>query len=136
MRKQLTLNNLLGFGYLGKSEIRLRYSGFIVFAAQILSLLTGIVFTLLLTRNMKTAGEFGAWSFIFYLTSLFILLSGLFPFWATRFVARRKSGATKTALSANIILALVSIIVYLIIVGPVLSAFSISHAYLPVYALA
>jgi len=123
-------------GQLAKSEIRVRYSGFIVFAAQILSLITGVVFTLLLTRNMKTPDEFGAWSFIFYLTNFFIILNGVFPFWATRFVARGKEGTTKTAFSANLIIALVSMVVYLVVAAPALNAFSISSIYLFVYALA
>ncbi len=121
---------------MGKHEVRLRFSGFIVFAAQILSLLTGIIFTLLLTRNMKTPEEFGTWSFIFYLTNFFLLLNSLFPFWATRFAARGKTGATKTAFSANIILALGSSVIYLVILVPILGTFSISSVYLPVYALA
>jgi hypothetical protein len=85
---------------------------------------------------MKTPEEFGAWSFIFYLTNFFIIINGLFPFWATRFIARGKKGATKTAFSANLVIALVSMVVYLVIVAPVLNAFSISSVYLFVYLLA
>ncbi|HLN44762.1 MAG TPA: hypothetical protein VK209_03555, partial [Candidatus Sulfotelmatobacter sp.] len=59
---------------LARDAIRVQYSGFIIFASQILSLITGLIFTLLLTRNMNT-DEFGAWSFIFYLTGLFAILS-------------------------------------------------------------
>jgi O-antigen/teichoic acid export membrane protein len=122
---------------LPSSEIRVRYSGFIIFASQIISLATGIVFTLLLTRTMNVAtGEFGVWSFISYLTAFFILPCGVFPFWATRFIARGKEGATKTAVTANLIVAAISIVIYLIIVAPVLSAFGISSAYVFVYALA
>ena len=121
--------------YLDKSEIRVRYSGFIIFASQIISIVTGLIFTLLLTRNMPT-GKFGIWSAIFYFTSLFILFSNLFPFWATRFVARGKEGATKTAFSANIVLAAISMVIYLIILAPLLSAFNISSTYLPIYAIA
>jgi O-antigen/teichoic acid export membrane protein len=122
---------------LSKNQIRVQYSGFIIFAAQILSLITGIVFTLLLTRiSTKDAAEFGAWSFIFYLVGLFTLLSGVFPFWATRFVARGKEGAIKTGVSANIIFALVAAAIYLPLAAPVMNAFHISNAYLFIYLLA
>ena len=118
-----------------KTAIRVRYSGFVVFAAQILGLFTGLAFTLLLTRNMSPA-EFGTWSFISSLMALFVLPSTLFPFWATRFVARSKEGATKTALSGNLVVGAASIVVYLIVVAPLITAFGISNVYLFVYLLA
>jgi O-antigen/teichoic acid export membrane protein len=118
-----------------KTEVRVRYAGFVVFAAQILGLVTGLIFTLLLTRNMSPA-EFGTWSFISSLMALFVLPSALFPFWATRFMARGKEGAPKTALSANLVFGAASIVVYLVVVAPLITAFGISSAYLFVYLLA
>jgi O-antigen/teichoic acid export membrane protein len=82
---------------LSQNDIRVRYSGFIIFASQIITLFTGLVFTLLLTRNMNT-GEFGVWSFLSYLTGLFGLVNGLFPFWVTRFVAGGKLVLSKLRL--------------------------------------
>lgn len=120
---------------MSKDEIRVHYSGFIIFAAQILSVATGIIFTLLLTRNM-TKEQYGIWSNIFDLMGYFTLFSGLFPFWATRFVARRKEGATKTGLLANLIVALVSMAVYFPLISVVTSAFSIGGAYIIVYLVA
>jgi len=118
-----------------KNAVRVRYSGFVVFASQILSLITGLAFTLLLTRNMSPA-EFGTWTFIANLVALFVLPSTIFPFWATRFVARGKEGASRTAFSANLAVAAVSIVVYLVVVSPLITAFGISSAYLLVYLLA
>ncbi len=89
----------------------------------------------MLTRP-SSKGEFGAWSFIWYLIGLFALLNGLFPFWATRFAARRKEGAIKTAVLANFILGLIVISVYLPLVAPILNAFNISGTYLFLYLLA
>jgi O-antigen/teichoic acid export membrane protein len=120
---------------LSKGEIRVQYSGFIIFAAQILSVVTGLIFTLLLTRNM-TKQQYGIWSNIFDLVGYFTLLSGLFPFWATRFVARGKEGAIKTGLSANLIVALVSMAVYLPLISLVTSAFQINGSYLILYLVA
>ncbi len=120
---------------LSKNQIRVRYSGFIIFAAQIFSLFTGLFFTLLLTRNMSNA-QFGLWSFIFYLVGLFTLVNGLFPFWVTRFAARGQKGAIKTATSANLIVGLVATLIYLPLVIPITNAFNVSHLYILVYALA
>lgn len=80
--------------------------------------------------------EFGTWSFISSLMALFVLPSAVFPFWATRFMARGKEGAPRTALSANLAFGLASIVVYLIVVAPLITAFGISSAYLFVYLLA
>jgi O-antigen/teichoic acid export membrane protein len=116
-------------------EIRLRYSGFIVFAAQMLSLVTGLVFTLLLTRNMA-AQEYGVWANIFDVISYFLLLSGVFPFWTLRFVARRWEGAAKTGFLANLVLSLISAFVYILAAPFVASALHISGSYVLMYVIA
>jgi O-antigen/teichoic acid export membrane protein len=118
-----------------KTEIRVQYSGFVIFASQIISLFTGVVFTLLLTRNMGT-DEFGAWSFIFYVIGLFTLFSGLFPFWATRFVARGKEGSVKTAIVSNFMVALAAMAVYLLVVTGILNILHVSSVSLSVFLLA
>ena len=74
-----------------KSDIRLKYSGLVVFASYILSVATGLAFVLMITRNVSTE-EFGVWGNISDLSNYFILLSGVIPFWATRFVAREHGG--------------------------------------------
>jgi O-antigen/teichoic acid export membrane protein len=95
-----------------RSELRIQYSGLIIFTAQIISVATGMAFILLLTRNM-TKPQYGVWSNIFDLTGYFLLFSGFIPFWATRFVARGKEGAAKTALLTNLILAIASAAIYI-----------------------
>jgi O-antigen/teichoic acid export membrane protein len=120
---------------LSRDEIRVQYSGFIIFAAQILSVGTGLVFTLLLTRNM-TKQEFGVWSNIFDLVAYFTLASGLFPFWTMRFVARRKDGAVRTGLLANLIVSLVSVALYLPLISLITSSFNIAGAYVIMYLVA
>ncbi len=120
---------------MAKTEIRVQYSGFVIFASQITSLFTGVVFTLLLTRNMST-NEFGAWAFIFYIIGLFTLFSGVFPFWATRFVARGKEGAVKTAVTSNFIVALAAMAVYLFVVSEILDILHVSSISFSVFLLA
>jgi hypothetical protein len=100
-----------------------------------LSLITGLVYTLLLTRNMSIP-EFGVWSFIFYLVGLFTVISGLFTFWATRFVARKKEGAIKTAITANLIVGLAAAAIYVPLVAPIMSAFNVDSVYYFIYLLA
>jgi O-antigen/teichoic acid export membrane protein len=120
---------------LSNGRIRVQYSGFIVFAAQMLSVVTGLIFTLLLTRNMTTA-EYGIWSNIFDLMGYFTIVSGLFPFWVTRFVARGREAAIKTGLLANLILALVAVVAYFPLVSLVISASYLSGAYVFAYLVA
>jgi O-antigen/teichoic acid export membrane protein len=97
--------------------------------------ITGVVFTLLLTRNMSQQ-QYGIWSNIFDLTGYFTILVGLFPFWATRFVARKKEGVIKMAVIANSVIALVAATVYLSVISTVTGALHINSAYLIVYMVA
>jgi O-antigen/teichoic acid export membrane protein len=94
-----------------RSGLRIQYSGLIIFAAQLISVVTGMAFILLLTRNMTT-DQYGVWTNIFDVTGYFLLFSGLVPFWATRFVARGEEGAAKTAFLANLTVAVASAAVY------------------------
>ncbi len=119
---------------MGKNEIRLRYSGFIVFTTQILGVITGLIFTLLLTRSM-TVPEFGIWTNIFDYTPYFILLSGVLPFWAIRFTARNKEGTAKTAILSQLFIATASMLIYFPAIFLISNAIGTS-VYLPIYLLA
>jgi O-antigen/teichoic acid export membrane protein len=118
---------------LSKNQIRLQYSGFIIFASQILSIVTGLAFTLLLTRNMNT-DQYGIWTNIFDYTGYFALFSGVLPFWATRFMARNKEGTVKTSTLAQMSIALISVAIYFPAI--VLISRAIGTAYLLVYFVA
>jgi O-antigen/teichoic acid export membrane protein len=120
---------------LSKNTIRLQYSGFIIFAAQLTSIITGRAFTLLLSRNM-TQQQYGIWANIFDLTGYFLLLSGLFPFWTMRFVARKKEGAAKTGLIANLAVSLASAAIYISLTPTLTQAFNISGQYVTMYLIA
>jgi O-antigen/teichoic acid export membrane protein len=118
-----------------KSELRIKYSGLIIFAAKIISVATGTAFILLLTRSL-TAPEYGVWSNIFDLTGYFMLFSAFVPFWAVRFVARGKEGATKTAVLASLIVAIASAGIYILLVPLITVSLHISGIYIPFYILA
>jgi O-antigen/teichoic acid export membrane protein len=119
-----------------KNEIRIQYSGFIIFGAQILSIATGLVFTLLLTRNLSQA-DFGVWSNIFTVLGYFTIASGLLPFWTTRFVARQMEGTIRTGFSATLVIALIGVAAYIPFVFPYMQAANTQETlYLMVYLLA
>ena len=113
-------------------EVRLRYSGLVIFAARILSVGTGLIFTLLITRN-TTEEQFGIWSNIFDVLGYLVLLSTAIPFWTTRFVARDKEGSTKTGLVANLIIGVISTVLYLPLVPFITSALGILQGYVVLY---
>lgn len=117
-----------------KNQIRVQYSGFIIFASQILSIATGLIFTLLLTRNMSTA-EYGIWTNIFDYTAYFWLFSRVLPFWATRFMARSKEGTVKTSTIAQLTIALISTVIYLPAIVLISNAIG-TQAYLLIYLIA
>jgi O-antigen/teichoic acid export membrane protein len=119
---------------LARKEIRLQYSGLIIFAAKILSIATGLIFTLLITRN-TTEAQYGIWANIFDVMGYFVLLATAIPFWTTRFVARDKEGSTKTGLVANLIIGVISTVLYLPLVPFITSALNIFQGYVVLYIM-
>jgi len=120
---------------LAKSEIRLQYSGFLIFAARMLSVATGLVFTLMLTRT-TTEPQYGIWSNITDIATYFAFLAPAFPFWAMRFAARNKEGAIKTGVLANLMISIVATIIYLPLIPLILSLLGISETYILLYFIA
>jgi O-antigen/teichoic acid export membrane protein len=114
-----------------KKQLRLQYSGFIIFAAQILSIVTGLAYTLLITRSM-TPDQYGTWTNIFDYTGYFLIFSTFIPFWATRFVARDKEGSVKTSTIANLVIALGSMAIYFPTITLIAQAIG-TEIYLPIY---
>lgn len=118
----------------GTSEIRLRYSGLIVFATQLLGVITGLIFTLLLTRSMTTA-EFGIWTNIFDYTPYFIMLSSIIPFWVTRFTARDMEGTVITSTISQLVIGIIATVAYLPAIYFISNAIGTSQ-YLLIYLIA
>jgi len=117
-----------------KSNIRLKYSGFVVFASHILSVATGFAFVLMITRGVSEK-EFGIWWNITDLSNYFILFSGVIPFWVTRFIAREHAGSAKTGFIANIFISVAATSIYLTLVPIVLPILQISSIYAILYIL-
>ncbi len=117
-----------------ENKIRLQYSGFIIFAARMLSIATGMIFVLLITRN-TTEEQYGIWSNIFDLMAYFMLLASVIPFWTTRFVARGKDGAAKTGFVANLTIAVIATLIYIPLVPIITSVLGINE-YIILYFMA
>jgi O-antigen/teichoic acid export membrane protein len=117
-----------------KSDIRLKYSGLIVFASYILSVATGLAFVLMITRSVSLE-EFGIWGNIGDISTYFILFSGIVPFWATRFVAREHAGSAKTGVVANLFISVAATSIYLALVPTILSGLQISSIYAILYTI-
>ncbi|MEM2912221.1 MAG: hypothetical protein QW146_06935 [Candidatus Bathyarchaeia archaeon] len=118
-----------------KNEIRLQYSGFVIFAAKMLSIATGLAFQLMIARS-ATTHEYGIWFNISDITAYFTILAGVFPFWALRFTARAKQGAIKTGLATNLTLSTVAALAYLLLTPLITSTLDISQKYVFLYLLA
>ncbi len=96
------------------SGIRVTYTGLIAFIASIATVLTGLLFTIIITRQLSQE-EFGTWALIGGLMGYVYFFRPIIGYWCTREIARGiESG--KTAFSSTGLLAALAVFVYLIIV--------------------
>ncbi|MGQ9539426.1 MAG: hypothetical protein ACUVTE_07645 [Candidatus Bathycorpusculaceae bacterium] len=116
-----------------ENAIRLQYSGFVIFAAKMFSVATGLAFQYMIARS-TTKVEYGVWFNINDVLVYFTLLAGVLPFWTMRFVARGEKGATKTGVLANLIISIAAVLVYLPLV-PLMAEMLGVKEYKPLYML-
>lgn len=123
---------------LAKKDMRLQYSGFVIFAAKMVSVATGLVFQFMVARSFLPVyqNEYDLWFNLNDVAAYFTLVAGVLPFWAMRFVARDKEGAIKTGILSNLAISVVATLAYLLLVPLITSALGISGIYLPVYFVA
>jgi len=95
------------------TEIRVTYSGFIAFIIGIISVISGLIVTIVITRNL-TSLEYGTWTLIINLIGYIIILEPIVSYWATREVARKTESGT-TAVITNGVFSFVAILVYIVI---------------------
>lgn len=96
------------------SGIRVTYSGLIAFVVGFLGIITGLIFTLIITREF-TLDEYGSWSVIGSLVGYPIVFGAIVSYWTTREVARGiESG--KTALVTSTFFSIIAMGVYLVII--------------------
>ena len=82
------------------NDIRVTYSGLIAFLVGIGSIVTGTVFTLIITRQLSVE-EFGTWNLIGSIIAYTLLLESPIFFWITREIARDKKSAKTGIVNRN-----------------------------------
>ena len=96
------------------SNIRVTYTGLISFVVGLSSVITGFIFTLILTRRL-TPDEFGSWSLIGVLVGYVFVINPIVNYWTTREIARGAESG-KTAFVTSNVFSVIAIVAYLIIV--------------------
>lgn len=96
------------------SSIRVTYSGLISFVISLSSVFTGLIFTIIVTRQL-TQDEFGTWGIIGAMTSYVLILDPIISYWTTREIARGQAPG-KTALASSGIFSSIGIASYIVIV--------------------
>jgi len=91
--------------------IRVTYSGLITFGIRIISIVTGLVFVLIVTRSLSI-DEFGTWGLISGIIIYAMVISPIITYWATREVARGEKTA-RTAIFSSGGLSIIGLIIYL-----------------------
>ena len=125
-----------------RKEIRLQYSGYVIFAAKLISVATGLIFQFMLGRAIAAdSPEYAIYGNINTVLPYFTLLAGVVPFWVMRGVARGKEGATKTGLTINLLFSFITTAAYLVVIPLILpsllSEAGVANpaAYLPFYLI-
>ncbi len=118
------------------ASVRPRKTGLIVFASRIVSVFTGLLFLVMMTRWL-TPSQFGLWEFIIDVVAFAAYPTGIITYWATREVARGKPVA-RTALLTSQLTSVLGVGVYLLLaflsyreVGSALGPFLLSIALVP-----
>lgn len=83
------------------SRIRVTYAGLISFSIRILSVFTGLIFTLIVTREL-TQEEFGTWGLIGGLIIYVTVIHPIIEVWTTREIARGVESGKTAMVSSGI----------------------------------
>jgi O-antigen/teichoic acid export membrane protein len=118
---------------LSKGEIRTQYAGFVIFATKLISIVANVASALMVANSLPQK-QFGVYGIFNFIIPYFTILSGAIPFWAIRFIARDKPGATKTGIAANMILATIATLAYLAMLPIIIPSFGL-QSYITVYII-
>jgi O-antigen/teichoic acid export membrane protein len=118
------------------SSVRPRKTGLIVFASRIVSVFTGLLFLVMMTRSLALS-QFGLWEFIIDVVAFAAYPTGIITYWATREVARGKPVA-RTALLTSQLTSVIGVGIYLVlaflsyrVVGSAIGPFLLAIALVP-----
>ena len=92
--------------------IRVTYSGLIAFGVRILSIFTGLIFTVIVTRQL-TPEEFGTWGLINGILIYALIINPIINYWVTREIARAEN-TSSTAMFSSGIFSGAGVVIYLI----------------------
>ena len=92
-------------------KIRVTYSGLLAFSVGITSVLTGLFFTLMITRKLSTT-EFGMWGLITSLLAYLLISETLITYWNVRQISRGEK-VGKTSLFSTSFFVVAAIPIYL-----------------------
>lgn len=92
------------------SKIRVTYSGLIALGIRLVSIFTGLIFTVIITRQL-TPEDFGLWGLINGIIFYALILSPIINYWTTREIARGEK-TVKNSVFSNLILVFFGLIIY------------------------
>lgn len=95
------------------SGIRLKYSGLVNFASRIISVATGLMFTILVTRRLSEE-LFGTWQFYLSLLNYFVVPSSIVNYWLTRDMGRGRKVA-KSGIVFSGTISMISAILFILL---------------------
>ena len=95
------------------SNIRVTYSGLIAFTVTMISVVTGTIFIIIVTRRLDPA-DFGLWTLIGSLVSYVTIIEPIVTYWTTRQIARGEK-VGKTAIATSGLFSKVGLGIYTII---------------------
>ena len=94
------------------SEIRVTYSGFLIFVISIVTAISASVVTIIITRTLVVE-DFGLWTLISSLLIYSLVLDPIISIWTTRNISR-KIEIGKTPLYSSSVFSIGGILVYLL----------------------
>jgi hypothetical protein len=92
-------------------KIRVTYSGLVSFGISLISIITGLFFTIIITRQLSIE-EFGTWGIINGLLIYPVMIIPTITYWVTRETARNQESAI-TAIMSSGILSIFGILTYI-----------------------
>ena len=97
---------------LSGSKVRLRYTGIVIFLSRLLSLFTGAIFVLLITRKLPIE-DFGLWRMITQYLAYTSIFTNVYSYWLPRYMARGVN-TSKTGLALSLILGSTATLFYVV----------------------
>ena len=95
------------------TDIRVTYSGFIAFVVGIASAITGLIFTIIVTRKLDPQ-ELGTWTLIGSLVSYVVIAEPIISYWTSRQIARGDK-VGKTAFLTSGVFSIIAFFCYIVI---------------------